>query len=268
MPGDSGASRRAVMYGAEDLSSMALFSGNFINFGYWQDFTPGLISIDERTESQANLYRTVLRRLEITSTDVALEVGCGIAVGAALALREFTPRAVHGLDLSPDQLDRATRINADVIAHQPDRFVLRQGSALELPYPDEKFDKCYSVEAAQHFDNLAAFASEAYRVLRPGGRLVVTTFFTPYPAAIDQLQRLIETIDSGVDVVLAIDTFRDDLLEAGFVDVRVENIGDHVWRGYDAWIAQTEFRDGWGRNWLKAYNRSLIDYYLITADKK
>jgi hypothetical protein len=34
---------------------------------------------------------------------------------------------------------------------------------------------------------------------------------------------LIETIDSGIDVVLRIDSFQDDLLEAGFADVSVEN---------------------------------------------
>lgn len=109
MQGDNGASRRAAMYGADDLSSMAIFSGNYINFGYWQDFTPGLISVDERTESQANLYRTVLRRLEIAPTDVALEVGCGIAVGTVLVLQEFNPSTIYGLDLSQDQLDRAAR---------------------------------------------------------------------------------------------------------------------------------------------------------------
>ncbi|MGH3852917.1 MAG: class I SAM-dependent methyltransferase [Pseudonocardiaceae bacterium] len=256
------------MYGADDLSSMSIFSGNFINFGYWRDFTPGLISIDERTESQANLYRTVLRRLAIDPTDVALEVGCGIAIGAALALREFCPRAVHGLDLSPEQLDRAARLNADLIAQQPGRLVLRQGSALELPYADQDFDKCYSVEAAQHFEDLATFTSEAHRVLKTGGRLAVATFFTPHPAAIDELRKLITTIDSGVDVVIPIDSFRDDLLKAGFVDVRAEGIGEHVWRGFDAWIGQTEHKDGWGRNWLEAYHRGLIDYYLITADKQ
>src|SRR5947209_287233 len=100
MSDSSGSSRRATMYGEDDLSSMSLFSGNYINFGYWQDFTPGPISVGERTESQANLYRAVLRRLRIDSTDVALEVGCGIAVGAALALREFNPRAIYGLDIS------------------------------------------------------------------------------------------------------------------------------------------------------------------------
>lgn len=268
MPGDSGASRRAAMYGEDDLSSMSIFSGNYINFGYWQDFTPGLISVDERTESQANLYRTILGRLTIDPTDVALEVGCGIAVGTALALREFDPRAVYGLDLSQDQIDRATRLNAELIAQQPERLVLQQGSALELPYAGETFDKCYSVEAAQHFEDLTRFASEAYRVVRPGGRLAVATFFTPHTTALDELRRLIETIDSGIDVVLTIDSFRNNLVEAGFVSVQVDNLGQYVWRGFDAWIEQTEFKDSWGRNWLKAYHRGLIDYYLITADKR
>ncbi len=268
MPGDSGASRRAAMYGEDDLSSMAIFSGNYINFGYWRAFTPGLISIGERTESQANLYRTVLRRLEIDPTDVVLEVGCGVAVGTVLALREFGPSAIYGIDLSPDQLDRAVRVNTELIAQQPDRLILQQGSALKLPHAGEKFDKCYSVEAAQHFEDLAAFAAETHRVLKPGGRLAVATFFMTQPTAAGELRRLIETVDSGIDVVSAIDSFRDDLLATGFVDVHVESIGEHVWHGFDAWIAQTEFKDGWGRNWLKAYNRGLIDYYLVTAAKE
>ena len=255
------------MYGENDLSSKALFSGSFINFGYWQDIAPGRhISVDERTESQANLYRAVLRRLEINPTDVVLEVGCGLGVGAALALREFGPSAVWGLDLSQDQIDRATRSNAELLAQRPDGLVLRQGSALALPYDDGEFDKCYSVEAAQHFEDLATFAAEAHRVLTPGGRLAVTTFFTPHPTAVHELRRLIETIDSGIDVVLPIDSFRDDLLRAGFADIRVESLGDHVWRGFDAWMEQTEFKDGWGRNWLKAYDNGLLDYYLVTAD--
>ncbi len=268
MPGEGGASRRTAMYGKDDLSSLPLFSGNYINFGYWQDFTPGRISVAERTESQANLYRTVLRRLRIDPTDVALEVGCGIAVGAALALREFNPGVVHGLDLSPDQIDRATRVNADLVAQQPNRLVLQQGSALDLPYASDKFDKLYSVEAAQHFEDLATFASEAHRVLKPGGRLAVTTFFMSHPTAGDELRQLIETIDSGVDVVLPIDSFRDNLLAAGFVDVCVESLGEQVWRGFDAWLGQTTgFKNHWGRNWLRAYHRGLLDYYLVTADK-
>lgn len=267
MAPETGSSRRSAMYGENDLSSLPLFSGHYINFGYWYHFTPGIITIDERTDSQANLYRTVLRRLTVDPDDVVLEVGCGIAVGTALTLREFNPSAVHGLDESQHQLDRAALINAGLLAQEPRRLVLRRGSALDLPYASERFDKCYSVEAAQHFEDLATFAAEACRVLKPGGRLVITTFFMPHQAAEDELRTLIATIDNGIDVVFPIDTFRDDLRRAGFERVSVESIGDHVWHGLDAWTAQTELRDGWGRNWLKAYQRHLIDYYLITADK-
>jgi hypothetical protein len=84
----------------------------------------------------------------------------------------------------------------------------------------------------------------------------------------DELRRWIETIDNGIDVVFTIDSFRDDLLKAGFADVHVDSIGEHVWCGFDAWMEQTEFKDSWGRNWLKAYQRGLMDYYLVTADKK
>ncbi|MGH3670581.1 MAG: hypothetical protein ACRDSH_08080 [Pseudonocardiaceae bacterium] len=79
MTGEDGASRRAAMYGENDLGSMEIFSGDFINFGYWRGFEPGSISVEERTASQADLYRTVLRRLQIDRADVVLEIGRGIA---------------------------------------------------------------------------------------------------------------------------------------------------------------------------------------------
>lgn len=268
MSGDTGSSLRDAMYGENDLSSLEIFSGHFINFGYWRDLVPGgHISVDQRTESQADLYRTVLNRLNVEPTDVVLEIGCGIGVGAALALREYELGAVHGLDSSPDQLDRAARVNAELIAEQLNRLVLRHGSALALPYADNQFDKCYSVEAAQHFEDLARFAAEAHRVLKPGGRLAVTTFFLPSAGAIDNLRQLLDTVDNGIDLVVPIDSFQEDLLQAGFGRVSIENIGEHVWRGLDAWIAQTRFKDSWARNWLRAYERELIDYYLVTADK-
>lgn len=215
----------------------------------------------------ANVGPTLLHSLEIDSADALVEVGCGIGVGAALALREFNPSAVHGVDLSPEQIDRAQRINAELIAQRPDQLVLRQGSALALPYPDGSFEKCYSVEAAQHFEDLRAFGTEAHRVLKPGGRLVVATFFMLRAAAAEGLPRLIETIDNGIDVVFPIDSFRNDLISVGFGDVQVHSLGDHVWRGFDAWLAQTDFKDRWCRNWLTAYHQGLIDYYLVTADK-
>jgi cyclopropane fatty-acyl-phospholipid synthase-like methyltransferase len=256
------------MYGEHDLSSTSLFSGHFINFGYWPDLTPGQqLTIDDRTASQADLYRNILRRAGVGSSDSLLEVGCGIGVGAALALQEFGPRLITGVDISNDQIARALDVNAEAITTYPDRLMFQAGSALTIPVEDNSFDKCISIEAAQHFEDLAMFACEAHRVLKPAGTLALATFFTCHDGAIDQLRPLIETIDNGIDVVTPIASFDNHLRAAGFADVRIEAMGELVWHGYDAWMAHTEYSENWGRNWLKAYKAGLIDYYIVIANK-
>ncbi|BDT92425.1 type 11 methyltransferase [Nocardia sputorum] len=264
----AGAAIRQAMYGRSDLSTISLFSGHFINFGYWTGaVSTGSITTDQRTESQASLYREVLKRADIGADDTVLEVGCGIGVGAVLALEEFDPKQIIGIDLSADQIARARRINAEVIARQSGRLAFQQGSAFVMPAEDARFDKCISIEAAQHFDDLPHFAAEANRVLKPGGVLAVATFFASAETAIRQLAPLIGTIRSGVDAVTSIGSFVTTLGSSGFECIGVETIGEHVWHGFDAWIAQTEYRDSWNRNWLNVYRDGLIDYYIVIATK-
>ncbi|MFC4562982.1 class I SAM-dependent methyltransferase [Nocardiopsis mangrovi] len=265
---DTREARLAAMYGEEDLGSFSLFSGDFINFGFWRGAPPDPerpITVEERTASQQDMYREVVGRLGAGPGDRLVEVGCGIGVGAALVMAEFGPASVTGVDLSPAQLERARRANAEALAGSGGRLAYRQGSAFALPEPDGGADGLYSVEAAQHFGELSGFAREAHRVLRPGGRLAVATFFTPGEHGADRLAELLETVGNGVDVVLPVAGFAADLEAAGFAGVGVEPIGGHVWRWFDAWIGQTEFAVSWGRNWLPAYEDGLIDYYIVTA---
>ncbi|MFB9903584.1 class I SAM-dependent methyltransferase [Allokutzneria oryzae] len=149
-----------------------------------------------------------------------------------------------GLDLSREQL-----------AEQPARLVLEHGSALVMPFGDGAVDKCYSVEAAQHFEDRTAFATEARRVLRPGGKLCAAPFFATDESA----------PGDGIDYAVPIEAFRAGLHEVGFADVRVESIGDRVRQGFDTWVSQTQCKGSWGRNWLKANRAGLADYFLVTA---
>ncbi|MDA0563261.1 methyltransferase domain-containing protein [Streptomonospora sp. S1-112] len=260
--------RRSAMYGANDLSSLTLFSGGFINFGYWADPPGGPDSaptVAERTASQQEMYRQVARRLDLGAGQRAAEVGCGLGVGAALVAAEFSPAALVALDLSAEQLGRAReRVpQARPGAAAPLRFV--QADADRLPLAEAALDAVYSVEAAQHFEDLPAFAAEARRVLRPGGRLAVAVFFLTAESARARATTLLETFGNGVDVVVAVDDFTAVLRAAGFTDVAAESIGPRVWHRFDAWIARTEYRDVWSRNWLRAYEEGLVDYYIATA---
>jgi SAM-dependent methyltransferase len=50
---------------------------------------------------------------------------------------------------------------------------LRHGTAERLPWPDGSFDRLICINAIHHFGDKPAFIAEAFRVLRPGGRLLV-----------------------------------------------------------------------------------------------
>ncbi|MDH6709283.1 ubiquinone/menaquinone biosynthesis C-methylase UbiE [Kitasatospora sp. MAA19] len=256
-------------YGAGDLSQAASFAGGFINFGYWQGMDLTAPTAEDRVHSQEQLYRRVLRAFPEPHPHLRLaEVGCGRGLGAALALREFRFAAVTGVDIHPDQIERARAVNAKALATYPDRLAYTLGSADDLPFADASLDGVYSVEAAQHFRGLTGFAREAARVLRPGGRLVVTTFFaTDGPDIAERLSILLASFADGLDVPHPLTTFTRDLTAAGFTAVTTETIGPDVWPGLDRYLAETVPPGHWTRNFLPAWHNGLLDYHVITAHR-
>ncbi|WP_328965234.1 class I SAM-dependent methyltransferase [Streptomyces virginiae] len=256
-------------YGPADLSAVPVFAGGFINFGYWEAVDLGQsLSQGDRIRSEQDLYRHVLDAVA-PEGGRAVEVGCGLGLGCALALEEYGPAAVTGVDIHPQQLQRAREANSPLLATQPHRLTFALGAAEDLPLGDAEFDCLYSVEAAQHFPDLTAFAREAARVLGPGGRVAVTSFFTvegaPEPAK--RLAGLLDSFASGLDIARPVSRLTDALTEAGFADVRVASIGPQVWPGWDRWLARLWAPGTWPRNFLAAWEQQILDYYLVTATR-
>lgn len=256
-------------YGAGDLSKAASFAGGFINFGDWHGIDLTAPTPEDRVHSQEQLYRRVLRTFAEPRDRLHLaEVGSGRGLGAALALREFRFAAVTGVDIHPDQVERARATNTKALATFPDRLAYALGAAAELPFADAALDGLYSVEAAQHFRELAGFAHESARVLRPGGHLAVTTFFAADgPDVAERLGALLGSFADGLDVPHTLTGFTADLAGAGFTAVHTESIGTDVWPGLDRYLDDTIPPDHWAHNFHHAWRDGLLDYHLVTATR-
>ncbi|MDT0449493.1 class I SAM-dependent methyltransferase [Streptomyces hesseae] len=257
-------------YGAADLGANPIFAGGFINFGHWQaiDLDSGL-SHEDRVRSQQDMYRHVLDALPSTGQLRALEVGPGTGVGTALALEEYGFAHVTGMDIHPRQVERAREANSRVLADRPEHLGFVQGAAEDMPFGDEEFDCLYSVEAAQHFSDLTAFGQETARVLRPGGHAVIASFFTTddTPGHAEHLAAHLDCYANGLDLAHPVTHVTEALNRAGLAQTRAVSIGPDVWQGWDRWVAHVSGPDAWPRNFLRAYEEGVLDYYVITATR-
>jgi cyclopropane fatty-acyl-phospholipid synthase-like methyltransferase len=139
----------------------------YLNFGFWDDDTNSNTQACERLLS----YVAELGKIdELDATSRVLDLGFG--TGAQdLFWAARTNAHIVGVNLSAIQTAVArSRIQTARLA---DRIDLRQGVATRLEHPDGTFDVVLCVESAFQFEPRERFFREAYRVLRPGGRLVL-----------------------------------------------------------------------------------------------
>src|SRR5262249_32659037 len=115
--------------------------------------------------------------------------------------------------------------------------------ATELKFPDGYFDAVVCAEAAHHFDTRQTFFGEAFRVLKPGGSLVLSDMlFRSYP-------RFLARFD---DVPLAnqlpdIAAYHAQLEAAGFAAISIEDVTDACVKGFQGHVAgwpASEYRKG------------------------
>lgn len=109
--------------------------------------------------------------LDPQPADRVLEIGYGAGVTIKALARRVTSGQVAGIDHAPAMLARASRRNRAAI--RAGRVELCTGDAHALPYDDAQFDRVLSIATIYYLADPVAALREAWRVLKPGGRVVV-----------------------------------------------------------------------------------------------
>ncbi|MFF8670172.1 SAM-dependent methyltransferase [Streptomyces sp. NPDC015242] len=145
------------------------------NIGYYTLPTVPLVAVTGPAPFQRRLARRSLALLDARPGHLVLDAGCGRGDTTA-RLAAAGCRAL-GVDIQPAQIDQARRRFG---SRSGVRFAVADATALPrqaagLPLTDGSFDRVHCLEAAFHFghEGRRAFLGESFRLLRPGGRLVV-----------------------------------------------------------------------------------------------
>lgn len=211
--------------------------GLYLNLGYWHDVE----NFDQASDALALL---VGETAEIGREDTVLDCGFGFGDQDILWAQQLSPKRIVGLNITGSQVAVARRRVAE--KGLEDRIDLRHGSATEMPIESSSVDKVVAVECAFHFCTRETFFREAYRVLRPGGRLV-TADIIPMPAvrglSARLQQRMSWALTAGKFAIPAENaytrsTYHSKLASSGFEQVRVESIRDKVYAPLHYYLAE------------------------------
>lgn len=122
--------------------------------------------------------RKAVRALRLASRrPLILDLGSGTGDLAIVAATELPGGKIIGMDFSRAMLELA--VEKSRRARLDGRVLFVLGSALAPPFHDETFDAVMTAFVLRNITNLALFFHHAYRLLKPGGKLVSLDMFPP-----------------------------------------------------------------------------------------
>jgi tocopherol O-methyltransferase len=156
--------------------------GEHVHHGYWQT------GRETPAEAADALVRLVADRLAPRPGEHLCDIGCGYGATASW-LAGHCRVAVTGFTISVAQGDIA-----QALSHRAPRLDFRIRDWLDNGLPDRAFDRAYAIESSEHMVDKPLFFSEAMRVLRPGGRLVVCAWLAKDAPGPREVRHLLEPI--------------------------------------------------------------------------
>ncbi len=112
-------------------------------------------------------------RVRASREDRVLDAGCGLG-GSSLWLAEHIGCQVTGVNITPFQIETARRAAAERGLDSLVRFEIEDYA--HTPLADHAFTVVWGLESVVHAESKADVLAEAYRLLAPGGRLVLAEY--------------------------------------------------------------------------------------------
>jgi len=155
---------------------------------------------------------------DLKAGEVVLDLGSGAGVDVFLAAKKVGPTGrVIGVDMTKEMVDKARSIATN---HSYHNVEFRLGEMESLPVEDESVDAIISNCVINLSPDKSKVFQEAYRALKPGGRLMVSDIVSE-GALPDEIKTDSNAWSCCIGGALEQQEYLKEIREAGFEDVQV-----------------------------------------------
>jgi arsenite methyltransferase len=174
---------------------------------------------DEMESHHGSIAQQMMASMALSPGNRVLDLSCGVGWATrqlAQAVAGGTGMAA-GLDISEEMIARARAASRDL-----ENVLFAVGTAEEIPWRDEYFDRIFSIESFYYYPDQPAVLRELHRVLVPGGLLfILINLYKENPHSLGWVNQL------KVPVHVRSETEYEEMLRAhGFVDTSIAHIPD------------------------------------------
>ncbi|KAF9941012.1 hypothetical protein BGZ67_006068 [Mortierella alpina] len=252
-----------ALYGLQHAFLNLELTGWWFNMGLWDQ------GRDMRFQDACKaLVRKVTSDLDINEESHILDVGFGCGDQDVYMAQLYRPAQITGITIEPIQhhvaqelIKRTELPGTRVQLHVADASFLPQ-FLKETPSVFEQqpvskatpgkshFTHVVSIDSAYHYNTRASFLRNAAQVLEPNtGRLAMADIILAKPAPTSSFGRgIFNAVFGALEVpvvnIKTMDEYKQDLVEAGFLDIEIECIEDRVFSGLATFIQDQTGRLG------------------------